>query len=85
VALLSGSYGWIPALLGLIGALFLFYGSVLLIFEARLALSTTYAEMDFLWRLGKHYAPAELVEQQQTQHRLKFRRHNQQQATEDES
>lgn len=82
VSFFSITYGWIPVVLGLIGALFLFYGSVLLIFEARLALSTTYAEMDFLWRLGKHYAPAELVERQQThQHRLIFRRHNQQDET----
>ncbi|HEX6625305.1 MAG TPA: DUF2721 domain-containing protein [Pyrinomonadaceae bacterium] len=56
-------YAWVPVVLGLIGALFLFYGSILLIFEARLALSTLSAEMDFIWRLGKTLAPAELVDQ----------------------
>ena len=56
-------YAWVPVVLGLVGALFLFYGSILLIFEARLALSTLSAEMDFIWRLGKTLAPAELVDQ----------------------
>ena len=53
--------GWIPVVLGLIGSCFLFYGSVLLIFEARLALSTINAEMDFITRLGNALAPAELT------------------------
>ena len=38
-------YTLAPVVCGLIGALFLFYGSILLIFEARLALSTVHAEM----------------------------------------
>ncbi len=80
VGFFSVRYGWIPVVLGLFGAVFLFYGSVLLIFEQRLALSTTFAEMDFLWRLGKHYASDELIKQQQErpQHlnRRSFRRHS---------
>jgi len=57
--------GWsvLPVGLGLLGASFLFYGSIILIFEARLALSTITMEMDFLWQLSQHYAPAELVRQ----------------------
>ncbi len=53
-------YGWIPVVLGLAGSCCLFYGSVLLIFEARLALSTINAEMDFIWQLGQALAPREL-------------------------
>jgi hypothetical protein len=53
--------GWIPVVLGLIGSCFLFYGSVLLIFEARLALSTINTEMDFIWRLGQTLAPRDLT------------------------
>jgi hypothetical protein len=68
-------YNWIPVVTGLIGACFLFYGSVLLIFEARLALSTIHMEMDFIWRLTKQYAPAELVEQHKP-HYVHFRRHD---------
>ncbi len=66
-------YSWVPVLMGLVGASFLFWGSVLLIFEARLALSTVSAEMDFIWRLGKHFAPAELVGQGKP-HRISLRR-----------
>lgn len=54
-------YNWVPVVVGLIGACFLFYGSMLLIFEARLALSTIHAEMDFIWRQTKRVAPADLV------------------------
>src|SRR6478609_7689076 len=43
-------YNYIPVVLGIAGACFLFYGSVLLIFEARLALSTIHGEMDFIWQ-----------------------------------
>lgn len=56
-------YNYVPVVVGLLGACFLFYGSILLIFEARLALSTIHAEMDFVWRLTTRVAPADLVEQ----------------------
>lgn len=55
-------YNYVPVVVGLLGACFLFYGSILLIFEARLALSTIHAEMDFVWRLTTRVAPADLVE-----------------------
>jgi hypothetical protein len=65
----------IPVGLGLAGACFLFYGSILLIFEARLALSTIHAEMDFIWRQSKQVTPAEIVEQHKP-HFVHFRRHD---------
>jgi hypothetical protein len=75
VAASGGSYGWVPVVMGLVGAMFLFYGSVLLIFEARLALSTISAEMDFIWQLGKTLAPADLVDQHSPHYnRLTLRR-----------
>lgn len=55
-------YTLVPVVFGIIGACFLFYGSMLLIFEARLALSTIHAEMDFIWSQTTKVAPAELVE-----------------------
>jgi len=71
---LSTSRGaWLPVAMGLIGALFLLYGSMLLVFEARLALSTTHAEMDFIWRTTKRVVPQELVEQHKT-HYVHFRK-----------
>jgi Protein of unknown function (DUF2721) len=68
-------YNVIPVILGLVGACFLFYGSILLIIEARLALSTIHDEMDFIWRQSKRAAPAEIVEQHKP-HFVHFRRHD---------
>ncbi len=74
VVAFSGTRGaWIPVGMGLIGASFLFYGSMLLVFEARLALSTTHAEMDFIWRATKRFVPRELVEQHKA-HFVHFRK-----------
>lgn len=73
VAFFRGRAAWVPVALGLIGACFLFYGSMLAIFEARLALSTTHAEMDFIWRITKRVMPKELVEGHKT-HYVHFRK-----------
>jgi hypothetical protein len=67
-------YTVVPVIFGIAGACFLFYGSMLLIFEARLALSTIHAEMDYVWRQTKRVAPAEIVEQHKP-HFVHFRRH----------
>jgi uncharacterized protein DUF2721 len=75
VAFFRGRAAWVAVALGLIGACFLFYGSMLAIFEARLALSTTHAEMDFIWRITRRVMPKELVEQHKTHH-VHFRRHS---------
>lgn len=75
VAVVGNSrYNIVPVILGLVGACFLFYGSMLLIFEARLALSTIHLEMDFIWRQTTKVAPAEVVEQHKP-HFIHFRRH----------
>ena len=68
-------YNFVPVALGIAGAMFLFYGSILLILEARLALSTIHAEMDFIWRRSKKVAPAEVVKQHKP-HFVHFRRHD---------
>lgn len=73
VAFFGARGAWVPVAMGLIGGLFLLYGSMLLVFEARLALSTTHAEMDFVWRTTKRVVPKELVEQHKT-HYVHFRR-----------
>ena len=54
------SYAWFPVVLGLGGACGLFYGSVLLIKESRLAQYALNAEMDFIWKLGRALAPPDL-------------------------
>jgi hypothetical protein len=75
VAVSGLRYSWIPVVVALVGASCLFYGSVLLIFEARLALSTIHMEMDFIWRFTKHFAPRELVEKHKPRF-VHFRRHD---------
>lgn len=43
---------WLPSVLGIAGSVVLFYGSVMLIRETRLALTSVIAEMEFATRLG---------------------------------
>lgn len=50
VALLHISVGFVPLVLGFVGAFLLFSASVYLILESRLALTTTYTEMDYISR-----------------------------------
>lgn len=68
-------HNFIPVALGIAGACFLFYGSILLIFEARLALSTIHSEMDYIWQQSKRATPAEIVERHKP-HFVHFRRHD---------
>ncbi|HSS20729.1 MAG TPA: DUF2721 domain-containing protein [Pyrinomonadaceae bacterium] len=71
----SPRYNLVPVVVGLLGACFLFYGSILLIFEARLALSTIHSEMDFVWRQTTKVAPPDVVEQHKP-HFVHFRSHS---------
>ena len=50
VALLHINVGYVPLVLGFIGAFLLFSASVYLILESRMALTTTYSEMDYISR-----------------------------------
>lgn len=64
----GAGYAWLAVALGLLGSSGLFYGSVLLIFEARLALATINAEMDFIWKLGRALAPPDLRQTRSPHH-----------------
>ena len=59
---LGSGFNSVPVIFGMLGVAMLFIGTVLLGFEATLALKAIHAEMDFLWKLGKHHAPASLRE-----------------------
>ncbi|HUR83657.1 MAG TPA: DUF2721 domain-containing protein [Thermoanaerobaculia bacterium] len=50
VSLLHVDLGFVPMVLGFVGAFLLFSASVYLIFESRLALATTFEEMDYIDR-----------------------------------
>lgn len=54
VSLLDLDFGWVPLLLGFVGAGLLFSASVYLIFESRLAMATTDEEMDYVKRNYMH-------------------------------
>ena len=58
IALTHFTAAWIGLILGLIGAGLLFSASVLLILESRIALASTYAEMDYIRRISRHHAPS---------------------------
>jgi hypothetical protein len=55
-------YVWIPVPIGLVGILFVFYASILMMREALLAMETTNAEMDITWQIATDIAPPEIVE-----------------------
>lgn len=73
VALMSGRYSGLPIGTGLLGAILLLYGCVLLMFEARLALQTIHHEMDFIWRFTQELAPDDLVQNYKA-HNVHFRK-----------
>lgn len=56
-----GVYRWLPIPVGIVGISFLFYGSVLMLRETRMATATVNAEMDFTWTLAKTVAPREII------------------------
>lgn len=58
----TGGFQWIPVVFGMVGAGLLFVGTLLLGFEATLALRAIHSEMDFLWKLGRHHAPRTILD-----------------------
>jgi hypothetical protein len=52
---------WVPIPIGVIGIMFLFYGSILMLRETRMATATVNAEMDFTWQLAREVAPREVA------------------------
>lgn len=55
-------FAWLPLLLGMIGACFLFYTCVLLIAETQTARMSIAEEMSFALRLRQQYIPKDYVE-----------------------
>jgi len=61
VAAFLPSYRLVPIPVGVIGIIFLFYGSILMLRETRMATATVNAEMDFTWRLAREVAPRDVI------------------------
>lgn len=54
--LLAEEYAFVAVALGILGAALLFYASILLIMESRIALAAIQQEMDFVWQHGQLHA-----------------------------
>ncbi len=61
IAAVFNTYRWIPIPIGIIGIMFIFYGSVLMLLETRMATATVNAEMDFTWELARKVAPMDVA------------------------
>ena len=55
------TYRWLPIPIGIVGIIFLFYGSLLMLLETRMATATVNAEMDFTWELARSVAPEDVI------------------------
>lgn len=62
VAVTGHGYEWLPAVLGLIGAIFLSYASILLILETRISSASLALEMDFTLRLSKEFVTKKMID-----------------------
>jgi hypothetical protein len=54
-------YRWLPIAIGIVGIFYLFYGSLLMLRETRMATATIKCEMDFTWELARQVAPKEIA------------------------
>lgn len=61
IAAFFSTYRWVPIPVGIIGIMCLFWGSVLMLRETRMATATVNAEMDFTWELARKVAPREVA------------------------
>jgi hypothetical protein len=53
------NYLWLAVMLGLLGSMFMLYGSVLLIVESRMALAAITSEIEFLSKVSRKYTDAD--------------------------
>jgi len=60
VSVAARNFTWIALMLGIVGSLFMLYGSVLLIIESRMALGAIMSEMDFVWKVSQKHAGEDL-------------------------
>lgn len=61
VAAFFSTYRWVPIPIGIIGIGFLFWGSIYMLRETRMATATVNAEMDFTWQLAREVAPRDVI------------------------
>ncbi len=64
-------YKWAPIPIGVVGIMFLFYGSILMLQETRMATATINEEMDFTWELARKVAPQDVASKYNAKGRIK--------------
>jgi len=62
VGIFPAVYRWLPIPIGIVGIMYLAWGSVLMLRETRMATATVNAEMDFTWALAASVAPKEVID-----------------------
>lgn len=55
LAVVARNFTWTGVALGIVGALFMLYGSALLVIESRMALGAIVSELDFVAKVSRHY------------------------------
>lgn len=68
---LANVYRWMPIPIGIVGIMFLFYGSILMLKETRMATATINSEMDFTWELARKVAPKDVASKYNRRGRIK--------------
>ena len=71
VAGIFNVYRWMPIPIGIVGIMFLFYGSLLMLRETRMATATINQEMDFTWELARKVAPKDVASKYNKKGRIK--------------
>ena len=71
VAAFFSTARWVPIPVGVVGIVFLAYGSLLMLKETRMATATVNAEMDFTWQLAREVAPKEVASKYSRKGKLK--------------
>ncbi len=61
VGIFPAVYRWLPIPIGIVGIMYLAWGSLLMLRETRMATATVNAEMDFAWALAAAVAPKEVM------------------------
>lgn len=61
IAAIFNTYRWLPIPIGIVGIMFMFWGSILMLRETRMATATVNAEMDFTWELARKVAPKSVM------------------------
>ncbi len=68
---ITNMYRWAPIPVGIVGIIFLFYGSILMLRETRMATATINEEMDFVWELARKVAPQDVADKYDKKGRVK--------------